>query len=169
MESTNALGITKENSDNSGNIPYLYEWRFNLQTGVVQEKALGEIACEFPRINEKYLGRKNRYGYAGKLKLEEMALLEGLLKYDLETGKTEIHSFEPNCYGGEAVFVPHPQAQSEDHGWLLTFIYDEASNSSELIVLDAQNFTQNAIARIIMPQRVPYGFHGAWVDSEQFA
>ena len=169
MESTNALGITKENSNSAGNMPYLYEWRFNLQTGAVQEGALGEIACEFPRINERYVGRKNRYGYAGKLKLGEMSLFDGLLKYDLETGKTEIHSFEPNCYGGEAVFVPHPKANSEDHGWLLTFVYNEDSDSSEVIILDAQNFTQNAIARIILPQRVPYGFHGAWVDAEQFA
>ena len=169
MESTNALGITKENSNSAGNMPYLYEWRFNLQTGAVQEGALGEIACEFPRINERYLGRKNRYGYAGKLKLGEMSLFDGLLKYDLETGKTEIHSFEPNCYGGEAVFVPHPQANSEDYGWLLNFVYNEDSDSSEVIILDAQNFTQNAIARIILPQRVPYGFHGAWVDAEQFA
>ena len=169
MKLTNALGITQENANSADNTPYLYEWRFNLQTGAVQERSLGDLACEFPRINEKYLGRKNRYGYAGKSKLGEMPLFDGLLKYDLETGKTEIHSFEPRCYGGEAVFVPHPQAQSEDHGWLLTFVYHEASEQSELIVLDAQNFTQSAIARIIMPQRVPYGFHGAWVAAEQFA
>jgi len=169
MKLSNALGITKENANSAGNMPYLYEWRFNLATGVVQEKALGDMASEFPRINEKYLGRKNRYGYAGKLKLGEMSLFDGLLKYDLETGETEIHAFDPNCYGGEAVFVPHPQAQSEDQGWLLTFVYNEISESSELIVLDAQKFTQPAIARIIMPQRVPYGSHGAWVDAEQFA
>lgn len=169
MELTNALGITQENSNSAGNTPYLYEWRFNLQTGAVQERSLGDLACEFPRINEKYLGRKNCYGYAGKSKLGEMPLFDGLLKYDLETGKIEIHAFEPHCYGGEAVFVPHPQANSEDHGWLLTFVYHEASDQSELIVLDAQNFTQPAIARIIMPQRVPYGFHGAWVAAEQFA
>jgi len=169
MKLSNALGITQENANSAGNTPYLYEWRFNLQTGVVQERSLGDLACEFPRINEKYLGRKNRYGYVGKLKLGEMSLFDGLLKYDLETGKTEIHSFEPHCYGGEAVFVPHPQANSEDHGWLLTFVYHEDSEQSELIVLDAQNFTKPAIARIIMPQRVPYGFHGAWVDAEQFA
>lgn len=169
MESTNALGLeSEENSNSAANIPYLYEWRFNLQTGTTQERFLGDIACEFPRINEKYLGRKTRYGYAGKSNLGEMPLFDGLLKYDFETGKTEIHAFESGCYGGEAVFVPHPQAKSEDHGWLLTFVYHEASDFSELIVLDAQNFTQNAIAKIILPQRVPYGFHGAWVDAEKF-
>lgn len=39
------------------------------------------------------------------------------------------------------MFVPHPQGQAEDHGWLITFTYNEISNRSELIVVDAQNFT----------------------------
>lgn len=168
MNSTNVLAIEAEESARDGNIPFLYEWRFNLKTGEVKERRLGEIPCEFPRVNEQYLGRKTRYGYAGKAAPTEVPLFDGLLKYDLATGDIQIHRFESGCYGGEAVFVPHPQAQAEDQGWLITLIYDETSQRSELIVVDAQNVTQPAIARVVLPQRVPYGFHGAWVDAEQF-
>lgn len=165
-ESTNVL----ENNDEivNGNIPYIYQWRFNLKTGAIQEQCLGDIPCEFPRINERYLGRKTRYGYAAKLILGDVPLFDGLLKYDFESRKTEIHAFAPGCYGGEAVFVPHPHSKTEDEGWLLTFVCHEASNNCELIILDAQAFSDPPVARVIMPQRVPYGFHGAWVNAELF-
>ncbi len=31
--------------------PYLYEWRFNLVTGAVRERALDDVMTEFPRMN----------------------------------------------------------------------------------------------------------------------
>jgi carotenoid cleavage dioxygenase len=65
MSSTNVLGHS-EIEDTQGNIPRLHEWRFNLSTGQVQEKLLCEIPSEFPRLNEKYLGRFARYGYSAK-------------------------------------------------------------------------------------------------------
>ncbi len=37
-----------------------------------------------------------------------MPLFDGVLKYDLNTGKSQTHEFGQGCYGGEAVFVPHP-------------------------------------------------------------
>lgn len=34
-----------------------YEMRFNLNTGEASQKKLSESAVDFPRINEKYIGR----------------------------------------------------------------------------------------------------------------
>ena len=34
---------------------------------------------------------------------------------------------------------------------------------AELVVLDANDLTQEPVARIHLPQRVPDGFHGSWV------
>jgi len=34
-----------------------------------------------------------------------------------------------------------------------------------LLVIDAQNFTSEPVARVLMPQRVPYGFHATWISS----
>jgi len=162
MKSTSVLGGQAEEG---GDIPYLYKWQFNLKTGAVQETQLSELPCEFPRINEQYVGRKSRYGYVGKVKLGEMSLFDGLIKYDFETGEIQTHLFEPGCYGGEAAFAPHPHAQAEDEGWLLTFVYNESSGNSELIVIDSQDFSKPAIAKVQIPQRVPYGFHAVWLTS----
>jgi carotenoid cleavage dioxygenase len=32
-----------------------------------------------------------------------------------------------------------------------------------VVILHAQDFTGDPIARIHLPQRVPFGFHGNWV------
>ncbi len=55
----------------------------------------------------------------------------------------------------------------EDDGWVLTFVHDTNQDTSELVVIDGKNFTAEPVARVIMPQRVPYGFHSVWVTEEQ--
>jgi carotenoid cleavage dioxygenase len=108
-----------------------------------------------------------RYGYAALFCAPPMPVIEGLIKYDFSNGNSQIHEFGAGRYGGEAVFVPRPGATAEDDGWLITFVYDKESGTSELVVVNAQDVTATPVARVIVPQRVPYGFHGAWVCEEQ--
>ncbi|MDX2212749.1 MAG: carotenoid oxygenase family protein [Oculatellaceae cyanobacterium bins.114] len=168
MGSTSVLGASPgahegDNRQIQRDVPLLYRWQFNLKTGHVQEQPLGDRPCEFPRVNEQYLGRRNRYGYAGQSAPTEMPKFDGLLKFDFDHQSIQAHSFGAGCYGGEGVFVPRPGATSEDDGWLMTFVHDETQDRSELVIVNPQAMTDEAIARIQMPQRVPYGFHGTWV------
>ncbi|NEO88452.1 MAG: 9-cis-epoxycarotenoid dioxygenase [Spirulina sp. SIO3F2] len=162
--------LTGAATDPDASIPRLYEWRFNLSSGELQERQLSPIPAEFPRINEQYMGRPMRYGFASKMAATPMPLFEGLLKFDFGatgTPTTQVHELGRDRYCGEAVFAPHPDAQTEDEGWLLTFVHDEGQNQSELLIVDAHDLTQEPIARVILPQRVPYGFHGLWVSDAQ--
>ncbi|MEO0459073.1 MAG: carotenoid oxygenase family protein [Cyanobacteria bacterium P01_A01_bin.114] len=151
--------------------PVLYRWRFNLYTGTVQAEILDDVASEFPSLNPQVLGSQNRYGYTAKIASGQVPLMtfDGLLKYDFFTGSRQLHPFRAGCYGGEAVFVPRTGGRQEDDGWLLTFVYDATQDSSELIVIDAKNFTDEPVARILLPQRVPYGFHGIWISEADLA
>ena len=45
----------------------------------------------------------------------------------------------------------------------MTFVHDEAHDISELVIVSTQAMTDEPIARILMPQRIPYGFHGTWI------
>ena len=62
-----------------------------------------------------------------------------------------------------AVFVPRDGAATEDDGWLLQYVYDKPSNTSEFVVLDANDVTAEPTARVPLPQRIPFGFHGSWI------
>ncbi|MFM5886860.1 MAG: carotenoid oxygenase family protein [Dolichospermum sp.] len=164
MNSTNVLISNDTYSDPLEGIPFLHRWRFNLSTGTVTEEQLDDVPGEFPRVNENLLGRKTQYGYLGKIVSGQNPLFDGVIKYDFENGTSQTHEFGKNRYGGESVFVPSPNATAEDQGWLVTFVYDENSQRSELLVINAEDMTSEPIARVIIPQRVPYGFHGTWIS-----
>lgn len=169
MGSTSVLGASPgahegDNRQIGSDVPLLHCWRFNLKTGAVQEETLDDRPCEFPRINEQYLGRQTRYGYAGKSAPTAMPKFDGLLKFALESQSVQVHSFGTGRYGGEGVFVPRPGSTVEDDGWLMTFVHDEVQDTSELVIVSTQAMSDEPIARIQMPQRVPYGFHGTWVS-----
>ncbi len=180
MNSTQVLGLAESPhdhrergiTDGRDDATCLHRWRFNLVTGTVQEEALDDAPCDFPRINEYLTGRQTQYGYTARLVLapeNESPLFDGLLKYNLATGESQAHEFGQGRYGGEAVFVPRPGATDEDDGWLLTFVHDSRESQSELVVINALDVTAPPIARLLIPQRVPYGFHGLWISHEQIA
>ncbi|GAX38576.1 carotenoid oxygenase family protein [Nodularia sp. NIES-3585] len=169
MSSTSVLKTDDSQTDPDADIPRLYRWRFNLSTGQVHEEMLDDVPAEFPRINENLVGKSTRYGYVSRMGKSSLPLFDGLIKYDLSNSKSQTHEFGTGRYGGEAVFAPSIAATSEDDGWLLTFVYDQTSETSELVVVNAQDVTAEPVARVIIPQRVPYGFHGTWVSEEQLS
>ncbi len=61
------------------------------------------------------------------------------------------------------MFVPSADDAAEDDGVLMGFVYDKASDRSDLALLDAA--TLETVARIHLPTRVPAGFHGNWVPA----
>jgi carotenoid cleavage dioxygenase len=144
----------------------LYEWRINLETGAVSERTLSETPCDFTRVNDDYACHKTRYVYAGIFNTERAFTFDGIMKYDNESGVTSEYVYGPNRHGGEAVFAPKVGSLSEDDGYLVCFVHDEAENQSECQIIDAQDITAGPVATIIVPFRVPYGFHAGWVGGQ---
>lgn len=79
----------------------------------------------------------------------------------------------PGRAAGEPVFVPAMGSHGgtgdddegwEDEGWIVRFVHDLTNQSTEFVVLDAQDFSRGTVARMPLPQRVPFGFHGNWVS-----
>jgi len=61
------------------------------------------------------------------------------------------------------VFVPRPGGVDEDDGWLLVMVYRAATDTSDVVILDARAIDAGPVATVHLPRRVPAGFHGAWV------
>src|ERR1700694_1661733 len=137
----------------------LLSWTIDLDTGPVTERQLDDRPVEFPRIDDRVAGLPARYAVSvGTNKL---------LRYDLDTGSATEHPFgtaDAPRGPGEAVFVPSSTAPAgEDNGWYLGYIYDPDRDGSDLVIIDASDFAGKPVARIKLPQRVPYGFHGNWI------
>ncbi len=139
--------------------------RFTLdpKAGSVKEEPLDERPIEFPRVDERRSGGQHRYGYTVAAVGGADEGFRGLLKYDFQKGGSVEHDFGPGCATGEGVFIPAGPRAAEDEGYVLSFVYDERSDASRLVILDAQNFARAPIAEVALPQRVPFGFHGNWV------
>ena len=59
------------------------------------------------------------------------------------------------------MFVANGPDTAEDDGVLMGYVYDRASDRSDLVLLDAG--TLGDVAAVHLPARVPQGFHGNWV------
>jgi carotenoid cleavage dioxygenase len=147
----------------------LHRFEFDLSAGSVSETPLDEREVEFPRIDERRTGSGYRYGYSVGAFSAESGTSSYLLKYDFEKGEGLQHDFERGRATAEAVFVPAEDGAGEDEGYLLSFVYDASRGASELVVLDAQQFEAPPLARIRLPQRVPFGFHGSWISADDLA
>jgi carotenoid cleavage dioxygenase len=145
----------------------LYRYRFNLATGQTREGPLDDDNTEFPTINTQSLGCRSRYAYNVHINSEKTLLFDGILKYDLERGRSDAIWFGEGRYGSEAPFAPRPHARAEDDGYLVSFVYDAREDRSEVVIHDAQDFDNQPLARIMLPQRVPIGFHACWVPEEK--
>ena len=145
--------------------PALHRWRIDLGDNRVTETPLDERAVEFPRVDDRRNGLPYRYGYAV---YTERAIDEStgtaLIKYDLRTGASVVHDFGPGRVPAEPVFVPASPTAGEDEGWVLSYVYDGGRDGSDLVILDAADFTRKPVATISLPQRVPFGFHGSWIE-----
>ena len=139
-----------------------YMWRMNLKTGESREIQLDDAVSEFPVVNNGYGGRKTNYSYHVIFDDCIEQRFVGLMKYNLETGASQRHMFAAGMFGSEPAFAPRIGAECEDDGYLITFATD-AAGASEAQILDAQNITAPALARVKLPQTVPLGFHGTWV------
>ncbi|SEK28058.1 carotenoid cleavage dioxygenase [Stigmatella aurantiaca] len=145
--------------------PYLYRWEIDLESGHTRERQLDGRPVEFPRIDGRRNGQPHRYTYV----IEMLDFADGvpggarLRRYDSETDTSLAQELGPGQIPGECVFVPKSAQSPEDGGWLLSLVCDSKRDISELVVLDAGNFGAAPVARVRLPQRVPFGIHGSWV------
>lgn len=141
--------------------PTLDRWTVDLAAGKVIEERLDDRGQEFPRVDERLVGSRHRFGYSvGQCPSRGPALF----KHDLERVTSEVRTFGKGREPGEFVFVPSSPDAGEDEGVLMGFVYDPASQRSDLTLLDAASL--ELVGAIHLPDRVPEGFHGNWAPTE---
>ncbi len=148
----------------------LCRWTFNLasdESGFTREY-LDDLVGEFPRIDERYSGRQNRYGFycchaqPGVRDDSESVLFDSLACFDFDSGQRRLYTLPTGDVISEPVFVPRTATAAEGDGWLLAVAWREQERRSDLLILEALNLPVGPIAVAQLPHRVPFGFHGNW-------
>ncbi|MDH6060961.1 carotenoid oxygenase family protein [Chrysosporum bergii ANA360D] len=141
----------------------LCRFHLNLQDSTVRQEMISSRCCEFPSINPEVVGRPYQYLYlCAADQPTGNAPLQALLKIDLKSGEKQVWSAAPRGFMSEPIFVTRPGAKKEDDGWVLALVYDAAHHRSDLVILDASNINQGAIARLHLRHHIPYGLHGSF-------
>ena len=143
-------------------------WTIDREARRVERKVIDPVQQEFPRFDERLTGKPYRYAYTVPLAREDASFLSGahLIRHDLQDGTRVIHEFGAQRYPGEFVFVPAHAGSAENEGWLMGYVINTANETTELVIIDARDFSGKPQAVITIPHRVPPGFHGNWVAAK---
>jgi carotenoid cleavage dioxygenase len=151
----------------------LDRWVIDPAAGKVTQQRLDDRWQEFPRVDDRVVSRPHRYGYSAVIgevaravtatgDFADDAFTNALLQHDLLSGTVKAHEFGRDAAVGEAVFAPS-SSDAEDDGYLMAFVHNPERGAADLVILAAQDFTAEPVARILLPARIPLGFHGSWI------
>ena len=140
-----------------GEPSYMHRWTFDLGSGAVGEQQLDGDSHAFPRVDDRVVGLKHRYGWGVAPRGGGTGVIVDpgtVVKWDFQTGTQQIYDFGPNSFPGEFVFVQDDDNAGEDEGWAMGLVYDQSTETSDLVILDATAPGTDPVARIHLPQRV---------------
>jgi carotenoid cleavage dioxygenase-like enzyme len=146
-------------------LPTFDRWVIDPVARRVTETRLDDRPQEFPRHNP------TRRAPAASLRLHlrgaagDRTCTVRSSSIDVEAGTTEAHEFGAGRGGAEPIVVPKADAAAEDDCWILTVVYDACHRLQRVVHPRRRRHHRPEVARIALPQRVPFGFHGNWVST----
>jgi len=164
LEGCRLPNLWKTSVSDASQTPTPWRWEIDPETGSVSEGALYDGSADFPQIDLRMAGREHRMAYS--LRFDEsgelaVATPNGIRAFDRSRGELSVWDAGRNHQPDEAIFVPFGEA--EDAGYLLSMVFDRTTQSSYVAVLDATRVSDGPVAKVHMPRRVPFGFHGTWI------
>ncbi len=156
----------------------LHRWTFDLNatSDIVDPKPLNHYPCEFPRVDDRYVGQPYEHGFmlafdpARPYRAENgpmpFQFFNLLTHFNLKTGVSDSwFAGDSECFQ-EPIFVPRTADAPEGDGYVIALLNHIADYSSELVVLDSRDMAAGPVARITIPFRMRMSLHGSWSPSE---
>ncbi len=131
----------------------------------IADEQRSDVQMDLPGIDRRFAGRPYRHAWFAMIDHDTPFpfMMGGVYRLDASTGAADMWDPKGRERAGEAVFVPGGDGEGE--GWVMTYSYDRARDKSDLVIFDALAMAKGPIARVHLPVRVPFGFHGTWVPA----
>jgi carotenoid cleavage dioxygenase-like enzyme len=145
-------------------------------TAVLNEKGVivltgtsfGEEGFEMPTINSRRIGKDYTFIY-GTGFLEKGFYQNAIAKLNIKDRKVELCDISATAYPSEVIFVPKPNSQDEDNGFLISLVLEaDQDKLPYLIIVDARELKK--LAKIEFDRNeisIPTTMHGVWLEREQ--
>ncbi|WP_426139525.1 carotenoid oxygenase family protein [Pseudomonas sp. DWP3-1-2] len=156
----------------------LHRWTFDptAPSDLVEPQALNDYPCEFPRVDDRYIGQPYEHGFMlafdqtrpyreenGPMPFQFFNLLT---HFNLRTGVSDSwFAGDSECFQ-EPIFVPRSADAAEGDGYVIALLNHMADSCSELVVLDSRDMAAGPVARIKIPFRMRMSLHGSWAPGE---
>jgi carotenoid cleavage dioxygenase len=153
-------------------------WTFDMTKSgnSLEASHLTEFPCEFPRSDDRYMGRHYRHGFMiafdptkpfnfERLGAPPFQFFNMVAHIDIATGKTQTWFADDSTCFQEPIFVPKSPTAPEGEGYVIALANRLADMATDLVVLDAQQIAEGPIATIKLPFRLRMSLHGNWVPS----
>lgn len=163
-------------------LPYLHRWTVDLGSNSAEFSAVDRLTDwidEFPRIDERYVGRPYRHGW-GLVMDRDMPMefvrgrasgfkMNKIGHWDHATGSQDFWWAGPQSIVQEPCFVPRSADSPEGDGWIIALVDNLITNYTDLVVLDALRLGDGPVGRAKLPIRLRSGLHGNWADANKLA
>ena len=136
---------------------------------------LSDTMGEFPRIDDRFTGKKTRHGWFLEMDVRRPVELRGgsaggllmncLFHKDFETGAEQHWWCGPVSSLQEPCFVPRSKDAPEGDGWILQVCNRLEEHRSDLLIFDALDIAKGPVATVQIPIRLRFGLHGNWADA----
>ena len=142
----------------------LRRWTIDLaaNTNTIKEEVLNDRDIQFPRPDDRFVTHRSRQSFANINLHSADGRIDGMdsvIRFDTQTGAEDIHHFGDGSAAGELIFAPRVGAQGEGDGYAMTLVHRGGAATSELAIFEASAIADGPIARVMIPFRVPNGFH----------
>ncbi|MEZ5659954.1 MAG: carotenoid oxygenase family protein [Burkholderiaceae bacterium] len=142
----------------------LSELVLDLRSGSASLQALPVLGAEFPCIDPRQAGRRNRHTYMlgnTEQQARQMFGFNSVMHFDHERGHLARFDYGAHTLAEEHLFVAAPGGR-EGEGWLLGTAFDWRAHRTRLSVFDASHLADGPVATAELPYGLPLGLHGRW-------
>ncbi|MDI5929699.1 carotenoid oxygenase family protein [Rhizobium leguminosarum] len=135
---------------------------------------LTHFPCEFPRSDDRYMGRQYSHGFViamdpskpfneERIGPRPFQFFNQLAHINVSNGRTKTWFADDQSCFQEPIFVPKGPDAPEGVGYVIALCNRLLEQTTDVLILDAQHLEDGPIATVKLPIRLRMSLHGNWV------